>query len=294
MLSHRTPLTILSLLVLLQSGSTARSDEKAAFVPDSFVSGGKTIRVERFEPAAKGKYPVAVFLYGVDGIHRGNATAFRGVARTQADRGFVVLIVHYLDATDNGFEGMAELLKGLRKFLLQEKGGGKEEDLSKSFAAWKQVVKDALKHARKQEKADGERVALVGLSLGGFLAAAVSSEPDHKVAAVVTLFGGIPRESAKGLQHFPPALFLTGDKDEVVPHQETLTLRDLVRKIKDARETTHVYKGVGHCFDGDLFAALQAQREVAQFLDAQLVRKGEKAPVANPVAPPSPTGTRNP
>src|SRR5947207_387283 len=189
MLSHHSPLTLLALLGAPLAAPAAHGEEKPGFVEDRFVSGGKTIRVERFEPAAEGKHPTVVFLYGVDGIHAGNAGAYRGVARLQADRGFVVLIVHYLDRTETRPEEIPALQKGLRTFLLQEKGQEKQEQLPRYFAAWKEAVKDALGYARKQEKVDGERIGLLGISLGGFLTAAVAAEPEQRVAAVVTLFG---------------------------------------------------------------------------------------------------------
>jgi dienelactone hydrolase len=283
MLSQRTPLTMLALLLVPLATLTAHGDEQPGFVEDCFISGGKTVRVDRFEPAANGKHPAVVFLHGVDGIHPGSAGTYQAVARSLADRGFVVFIVHYFDRTDTQPADSAALLKGFRAHLLQEKDCEKQQHLTKLFAAWKETVKDALTHARQQEKVDGERIALVGLSLGGFLATAVASDREQKVAAVVTLFGGIPRESAKTLRRFPPALILAGDKDQVVPHQESLALRDLLREMK-IPELAHVYPDVDHCFKNSLTAALDAQGRITVFLQARLVREGKKPPVLEPVA----------
>src|SRR5262245_55327276 len=132
--------------------------------------------------------------------------------------------------------------------------------------AWKQVIKVALVHVRKQQNVDGERVALVGMSLGGFLATTVASEPEQRVAAVVTMFGGIPPETAKTLRQFPPALILTGDKDDVVPYRQSLVLGDLLRAKNALRVVPHVYPGVGHCFKDGWGAAVDAQKGVAAFL----------------------------
>ena len=62
------------------------------------------------------------------------------------------------------------------------------------FASWVGTVRDAVAHARAQPQVDKDRVCLVGYSLGAFLAAAVAAEADQHIAAVVTLFGGIPRD----------------------------------------------------------------------------------------------------
>jgi len=35
---------------------------------DHFDSGGKPVRVERFEPAGPGPYPALVLLHGADGV----------------------------------------------------------------------------------------------------------------------------------------------------------------------------------------------------------------------------------
>src|SRR4051794_11939990 len=52
-------------------------DGPPPIVKGTFPSGGQPIRVEQFEPDGKGKCPAVVFLYGVDGLHAGNETAFR-------------------------------------------------------------------------------------------------------------------------------------------------------------------------------------------------------------------------
>ena len=275
MMSHRTPLTLLALLVPL-TAPTARSDDKPAFTKDSFVSGGKKIRVELFEPATKGKHPAVLFFHGVDALHAGNEGPIRAVARRVADKGVVVLIVRFYDRTGTQEKDMDGLLKQLQTMLQQ---GGKcppkEDDLSRLFKAWTEVVRDSLAHARKMDRVDGERVALIGLSLGGYLAASVAAEKDQKVSAIVTLFSGIPPEVAKSLLHFPPALILAGDMDRVVPHQESLNLRDLL-KLKKLRCSCKVYEEVGHCFKDGLLAAVDAEDRISTFLHQHLKIKAQE------------------
>src|SRR5262245_27355647 len=270
MLSRRIPLVVLALLLAALAG---RSDDRTSVVKDSFLSGGKKVRVERFEPAGKGNYAAIAFIHGVDGLDTGNAELYQQLARYQAKRGYVVLIVHYFDRTNTSPADRPALLNGLRSYLQQEKGWEKQQHLVKLFADWKEVVRDTLTYARKQEKVDGKRVALAGMSLGGFLATAVASEPEQKVAAVVTLFGGMPRESARTLTHFPPVLILSGDRDRVVPHQESLALRDLLQARK-LPCSDKIYEGIDHCFmkDGELhlWSALEAQARIGKFLDNHL------------------------
>src|SRR5262249_46866347 len=144
----------------------------------TFESGGKKIRVERFEPARPGKFPAVVFLYGVDGLHKDNEKAFRGAARIAASRGFVVLLVHYHDRTGTGLKDAPALMQLFQERLRNPEVGGKEQQaLRKNFDAWEATVQDAVKHARNHVKVDPDRVALVGYSLGGFLAACVAADP---------------------------------------------------------------------------------------------------------------------
>jgi dienelactone hydrolase len=268
------------------SAPEARGGEKPKFIAGHFDSGDKTIRVERYEPAKEGRYPAVIFLYGIDGLHAGNEEAFRGVARAQADRGYVVLIVHYFDCIPGRPKEMKALQKDLGVLLFPQKQAGNQAQAAKYFKAWKGVVRDALVYARAQKSVDKDRVGLVGLSLGGFLAAAVSSEPEQRVKGVVTLFAGIPPETAAKLKHFPAALILTADKDVVVPPCHSEVLRDLLKKSKVPAPEYNCYRGVCHCWQPDgpgypakLNAAIcvkDAQGRVTTFLCRCLEPKGGK------------------
>src|SRR5262249_14797218 len=191
-------------------------------VKKTFPSGGKAITVEQFEPAKEGKYPAVLFLYGVDGLHKDNEKAFRAAARQVANKGFVVLLVHYLDRTGTGQKDAPTLMQLFQERLRNAEAGGKEQQaLRGKFDAWEATGRRAVAHARKHPKVDKDRVALVGYSLGGFLAASVAADPQQRISAVVTLFGGIPGDRAATLKHFPPALIISADQDKVVPVKES-------------------------------------------------------------------------
>src|SRR5438132_78116 len=68
-------------LFLLLSGTAPAAEP---FTKATFVSGGKKIGVEHFEPVKKREYPAIVLLYGVDGLHAGNQVLFRTAARSVA------------------------------------------------------------------------------------------------------------------------------------------------------------------------------------------------------------------
>jgi dienelactone hydrolase len=117
--------------VPVQSG-----DGPPPIVKGTFPSGGKPIRVEQFEPDGKGKCQAVVLLYGVDGLHAGNETAFRAAARQVADKGFVVLLLHYHDRTSTSLKEAPALLGQLRDFLQDPDKSGKEpREMRELFAA---------------------------------------------------------------------------------------------------------------------------------------------------------------
>jgi len=267
----RSALIGLTLFTLLVGTAPAAESETKT----SFQSGGKKIRVDQFEPAREGKFPAVVFLYGVDGLHKDNEKAFRGAARTAANKGFVVLLVHYHDRTGTGQKDAPALLKLFQERLRNPEAGGKEQQaLREKFEAWEATVRDAVAHARNHAKVDPDRVALVGYSLGGFLAASVAADPQHRISAVVTLFGGIPGDRAATLKHFPAALVISGDQDKVVPVKESYYLYGLLRATKLPGAESEIYKGVGHGFikDGkpDPITAFLAQGKILTFLRERL------------------------
>jgi dienelactone hydrolase len=268
-------LGVLALLALLSRETPATEPCTKA----TFVSGGQKIRVECFEPGKKGKYPAVLFLYGVDGLHKDNEDAFRGAARTVANKGFVVLLVHYLDRTGTGQKDAPALMRHFQERLRNPEAGGKEQQaLREKFDAWEATVREAVIHARKHARVDKDRVALVGYSLGGFLAASVAADPQQKIRAVVTLFGGIPGDRAATLKHFPPALIISADQDKVVPVKESYHLLGVLwaRKLPGAESA--IYEGVDHGFTRngklDLRCALEAQVRISEFLTRVMLSGG--------------------
>src|SRR5262249_61521490 len=90
---------------------------------ESFTSGGKRIQVEVFSPAAAGRHPAVLLLYGAGGLTR-RGDAFRRYGSQLAEHGLVTFLVHYFDATgsDQAGEGNSDRLPLWRKTGLE--GGG--------------------------------------------------------------------------------------------------------------------------------------------------------------------------
>jgi dienelactone hydrolase len=108
-------------------------------------------------------------------------------------------------------------------------------------------VRDAVAFARSRPEVDGERVGLVGFSLGASLALAAAAEHELKLACLVELFGALPREHRARVKGMPPTLIIDGDADAVVPVDEAYVLAGLLLARKQ-RPKVEILAGAEHMF----------------------------------------------
>jgi|SRR5262245_51432044 len=246
--------SIAALAVLAASGRAGPIQEAT----DTFDSGGKPIRVERFEPKEPGKHPTLVLLHGADGLTN-HGGSFRYCARWAAQKGYLVLLVHYFDRTQTK---LADL-----------------KIIKEHFRTWMDTISAAVAYARKQEKVDGKRVGLVGFSLGAFLALSAAAQADLRIAAVVDFGGGLPQEVRKEVKSFPPTLILHGGVDEKVPVTEAYALLKWLKSRK-AQFEMKIYEDEGHTFERT--AAWNACQQALAFLERHLQAKPAVASKESP------------
>jgi carboxymethylenebutenolidase len=220
-----------------------------------YQSKGRQIRIERYLPAAKGRYPAVLLIHGggADG-----APALRGMARDYVRRGYAALVPRYFDQTDTAFADIPTI--------------------DRNFVAWMGAVSGAIEHARGLPDVDPDRVGLIGWSLGSSLALEVSATNPHP-AAVVGVVGGMAKEITDKMKRMPPTLLLDGGSD---PNYPAHLARQLYRtlKKKGVAVESKVYPGQGHGFTGE--AAADAARRIEAFFDKHLAGRAPEGAGQSP------------
>ena len=112
---------------------------------------------------------------------------------------------------------------------------------------------------------DTKRIALLGFSLGGFLATALAAQ-DKRISAVVEVAGGLPKYGIPKVEQLPPTLILHGDADNRVPVTEAHDLETVLKRLGTPYEK-EILEGQGHFFQG--MAQFQALSKIATFLARQ-------------------------
>jgi dienelactone hydrolase len=242
-----TPAWLGMLMMLLSPVARGGEIEESG---SSFTSQGKTVHIEVFAPKGAGTYPGILVLHGAGGMRpEGFGFAFREYARQLARAGYVAHIVHYFDRT--GHEVATD-----------------EAMMKENFADWMKTVGDGVTHLAAAPNVDGDRIGLLGFSLGAYLSLSEAMF-DPRISAVVEYFGGLPEALAKDLKRLPPVLILHGAADRVVPVKEAETLERLFTQKKIVYEKK-IYPRQGHGFLGEDGA--DAVKRAMAFLDKHVKR----------------------
>jgi len=217
----------------------------------AFQSGGKPIRLDAYLPdTTAGPIPAVVALHGAGG----DVTGMERYASTLAAQGFAVYVLHYFDRT--GTES------------------ADKQTILRNFPLWMKTLWDAISFVETQPQVDGECIALLGFSLGAYLALA-NSAVDHRVKAVVEFFGGMPKEMKLFMRRLCPVLILHGEADPTVPVEEAYQLQKLLEK-KGIPYEIKIYPGAGHGFEDQAIWRDAGMRSL-QFLQRYLVTRSGSA-----------------
>src|SRR5438270_4481966 len=211
----------------------------------SFTSSGKQISIDHFAPrdsSTSQPRPAVIVVHGSGG----GGWYFEKYAREFTATGCHVFIVHYFESTGTSYAVTETILK--------------------HFPDWQRTLADAVAHAAAQPGVDGQRIALLGISLGAYLSLAVAAQ-DERVSAVVDIFGGMPKHLGGGVRRLPPTLILHGDADPIVPVSEAYELEKILKRAGTEYQM-RIFPGQGHRLSG--LYQLEAGLLVAGFLTKHL------------------------
>ena len=215
----------------------------------TFASGGRAILLDCFYGNGSRQLPAVIALHGSGGGHRYASEP----ARLLTAQGYAVYVLHYFDRTGTVWAD--------------------EESIRRHFVAWMETVRDAIGYVSQRQEVDAERIALLGFSLGAYLALSVAAH-DTRVRAVVEFSGGVPEELEHQVRRLPPILVLHGFRDDVVPVSEADRLRALLERTGTEYEA-HIYPDAGHGFS--TFTLLDAGTRTLAFLDRHLRQRNRAA-----------------
>jgi carboxymethylenebutenolidase len=194
----------------------------------SFSSGNKSIRIDQHEPATPGPHPAILLLHGAGG----NAGFwYERIAPFLGGRNIALYVVHYFDRTETVHAQYDLIMDGVH------------------YPAWLSAIADGLAYIRSRPAVDTDRIALLGFSLGAFLALSLASDPATNIRAIVELSGGLPDPFAsRATSAFPPTLIFHGGTDTYVTVSDAEKLDARLTELNVPHET-HIYPRQGHFFD---------------------------------------------
>jgi dienelactone hydrolase len=231
----------------------------------TLASGGLRFTVECFRAKTAKPGPAVIILHGARGI--GRNPIYERLAEQLVERGQSAFILQYLSGQDDpvAMASVAPSAKGPTKAPAKTaakapaakptatkvaalRGKGQPRKHSVDSEGQTEAIETAITAVQALSYVNHERIGLFGLSLGGFHALAIAAR-DHRIGAVVDMFGAMPRPVGPTVERMPPTLVLHGERDVVVPVRRAHELAMLLKTVGAVHEVK-IYKGQGHSFTG--------------------------------------------
>jgi carboxymethylenebutenolidase len=225
--------------------------------PGQFESAGKPVETFYCVPPAPGAHPAVILLHGA--VPRGfGVRAFTDMCRGFAANGYYAMYLEYYSQAGPARAG-------------EPSPTGKDFApwVNQNFPVWTREVADGIDALGKNPAVLRDRIALLGHSLGAFLALAVGASEGGRVAAVIDYYGGMNRSYIAMAANMPPTLILHGGADTTVPVRYADELDALLTRYNRPHEMK-IYPGAGHGLDPA--SSADAGRTALDFLRRYLGR----------------------
>jgi dipeptidyl aminopeptidase/acylaminoacyl peptidase len=193
----------------------------------TFISLGRSVSMDVVRPDRSAPGPAVLLLHGRGGLSLYGAD-FRSRAARLARRGFVVFTLHYFEVTASA---------------------DAPEVSAQLFESWRQALTDALERVRGLPYVDRRRIALLGVSLGGFIATVEAADGAGQLAAVVAESAGLSDYFPRRPRRLPPLLLVCSAHDPIVPLDNVRALAAAARGLGGEADLV-VLPGEQHLLDG--------------------------------------------
>jgi len=170
-----------------------------------FDSHGKPVEDFYCMPLAPGPYPAVILLHGAVNRGYGNE-GFVERCRELAAAGYYAMFVEYYSQAGPARPGDPPVL-----------GKGFAAWVNGNFPVWTREITDAIDVLAQNPAIERDRIALIGHSLGAFLALAVGASEGGRVAAIIEYYGALTNTLPSMVANMPPTLILHGSADRTIP-----------------------------------------------------------------------------
>ena len=201
-----------------------------------FESDGKPVEDFYCVPRAPRAHPAVILLHGA--VRRGDGNqGFAEQCRKLAAAGYYTMFVEYYSQAGPARSGDPPVTG--RDFAAWVNG---------KFPSWTREIARAIDALSQNPGVERDRIALIGHSLGAFLALAVGAAEGGRVAAVIEYYGVLTHTAPPIVANMPPTLILHGSADTTIPVRYAYELDALLTSYNRPHEMK-IYPGVGHGLD---------------------------------------------
>jgi dienelactone hydrolase len=201
-----------------------------------FESGGKPVEDFYCVPLAPRAHPAVILLHGAVPRGAGNE-GFAEMCRKLAAAGYYAMFIEYYSQAGPALPGERQI-----------SGKGFAAWVNGNFPTWMREIVSGIDVLNENPTIERDRIAVMGFSLGAFLALAVGASEGGRVAAIVEYYGGMNSSYISMAANMPPTLILHGVADTTVPVRYARDLDALLTKYNRPHEMK-IYPGAWHGLD---------------------------------------------